>query len=489
MKATFLVSATVLMFIFALQSALADSTEDFLRAFHQNPKKMMDQLPSQVTIEGRIISRGSIDERKVEERIEQRETDKSDFDLFLFASPDKNNNADAIVDQPPAQNNLPQMEQQGLMKALVSVIPWTDSYWPLFSGMIGNRYADPSFPNTPHWQENRSYIDSHPAAAIAVSGDSEKIDSLSPAEKYDLAMGDKDFTLSGFAWAQGKRVNDLYGRVAKWMGICHGWAAAAHMNALYPPSPITVLSPSGIPITFHPQDIKALQSMLWANASSGTRFIGSRCKDSNPKKNSNGRIISPDCFDVNPGTWHQALIHQTGAQRRSLIIDSTFDIEVWNYPVSTYDYEYFNPQSLKTGTLKASAIPVASFKIDKFRDFRSATASFIVGIKMNVTYVMEIKPTRGQVTEPPTKTIRLIYDLELDDKFNIIGGEWYTNGHPDFLWTYSLGTQAAAPEDARLADEVWTLDLPVPPHWGEQSKSAARRGRPLFSFIRRLTGQ
>jgi hypothetical protein len=227
--------------------------------------------------------------------------------------------------------------------------------------------------------------------------------------------------------------------------------------------------------------------MLWANAAVPTRFVGNRCDVSKPAKNAYGRILDPGCFDTNPGTWHIGVVNQLGINQRPFVMDSTYDAQVWNFSVVSYKYRYFNPQFLQeTPVLADAVIPIERFTMDKFKEFRSPDTRYIVGIVMEETHVIEINPTRASRVEPPTKTERFIYDLELDANYNIIGGEWYSNGHPDFMWTFDKGAQALGFGEAPIVNDAWSLGSPVPASWTPVAQSSSGRGTPLFSFIRRL---
>jgi hypothetical protein len=327
-----------------------------------------------------------------------------------------------------------------------------------------------------------------PASVTIARGVVDEINNLSPAEKYDYVMGDWNFTLTNHGWAQGAAQHEKYGSVAKWMGICHGWSAAAHMLAPIPKDPVTVIATSGVPVTFYPQDIKALQSMLWANASPRTRFVGNRCNVPRPPKNNYGRIMDPKCFDSNPGTWHLTITNQLGINQRSFVMDSTFDLEVWNFAIAGYQYRYFNPETWKEGsTLRASVIPIGRYRVDKFRPYRSPNARYVVGVAMDVQYMNAVTPTRAHYEELPVKTIRYIYDLELDENMSVIGGEWYSNAHPDFIWTFDQGAQAMTNADQAILQDPWTPDISVPEHWTQSARQASGRGAPLYTFIRALT--
>jgi hypothetical protein len=378
------------------------------------------------------------------------------------------------------------LEARALTRTALPLQPWADSYWPMYKGIIGNRYADRSAPHAKTWLANHSHVISFPASSIIATGDQSRINALSPAEKYDYVVGDPTFSLTRFVWNQGASHYNRTGVVASWMGICHGWAAAAHMLVPVPEKPVAVPAPNGTPVTFYPQDVKALQSMLWANGNPKTRYLGWRCDVSRPPRNSYGRIMEYKCYDVNPGTWHIAATNQMGIHQRSMVFDATYDAEVWNFPLVGYQYRYFNPQTWEEGrTLRAAMVPIEKYRVDKFKQFRAPGTRYVVGVYMDVNHVGAINPTRASV-KAPIKTIRLIYDLELDANLNIVGGEWYSNAHPDFIWTFDKGAQASSHRDENIANDVWTLATPVPSHWGEIARSASARGTPLFHFVRRL---
>lgn len=227
--------------------------------------------------------------------------------------------------------------------------------------------------------------------------------------------------------------------------------------------------------------------MLWANSSVPTRFVGHKCTSANPPKNANGRILDPQCFDPNPATWHLAVVNQMGINKRPFVIDSTYDDQVWNFPLSSAKYRYFNSTTYEdTDVLAMAAVSIENIKTDYFRDFRSHETKYIVGVYMDLTYVVEVEPSRQNVSKNPTKTIRLIYDLELDKEYNVIGGEWYSNAHPDFLWTHDANAQATTREDSQLSAETWSNDSPVPTGWTMHASKASARGQPLFTFVKKV---
>lgn len=464
--------------------------------FHRDPLKAMNHLPAEIA-GAREIDRGPIDfdalndvtfseKMKLREQIMGRGRD----DFRYTANMGEKDQPQTLVDNEELVTNIYDMHKRGLMRAALDVAPWADSYWPTYKGIIAIRYADKGFPNAKEWLPNYSYFLNNPALSIFNSGDRNRINRLSPAEKYDLLVGDSSLTLTKYAWAAGKKYFDKYGYVEKWMGICHGWAAASHMLAANITSPVTVYSPRGTPITFYQSDVKALNSMLWANASPLTRFVGNRCKTPRPAKNEIGRILDDGCWDTNPGTFHLALTNQVGLNKRSFVIDTTYDAEVWNFAIVSYRMQYFNPQTLRPTPVPREAIlPMNKYSLDKFKEFRSPDAKFVIGVVLDLTHVNAVNPAHSTMTKDITKTLRYFYDLELDAKGNVIGGEWYTSAHPDFIWTFAPGSQARARADLEIDPREWMTSGPVPSHWTSAAQRASAAGIPLYSVIKRIVGQ
>lgn len=483
-----------IIFIFLTSWSYADSSiEARLRQFHQNPSLVMDQLP-EVVVGGKPIFRGFIDYDEIEKYSEEKNILRSRIQngsamykpWVVFADPD---DPKALVENGDIIKNIYQLDGLGLARFFLPVekSPWADSYWPMYKGIIGARYADPGFPKSNDWGENYAYIMSRPATGILASGDRGAVNNLSPAEKYDLLVGDSNLTLTRYAWNQGKRYFDRRGKVAKWMGICHGWSAAAHMLMPNITAPVTLRTQGGRAITFYQSDIKALNSMLWANASPLTRFIGQRCKKGRPVRNNIGRVIDPICYDNNPGTFYLALVNQMGRHKRSFVIDTTYDLQVWNFAVAGYATTYFNPQSLVPSVQVGKAIvPIEKFTVDKFKEFRSSSTKYVIGVVLDVTHVAASMPSHRISKKEPTKTLRYYLDLELDAGYNIIGGEWYQNAHPDFTWSYDVKAQAMGRGEYTIDPNEWQLENSIPETWTLAAQKASSYGAPLWAVIKKI---
>ncbi len=381
------------------------------------------------------------------------------------------------------------MDANNLASAALAETPWSDDYWPVYLGVLGHRYADPAFPESQTWKENHDYVLASPAAGVVASGVPGAVDGLSPSEKYDLLVGDRAGTLTAAMWAQGQDLLARTGKVETWMGICHGWSPASYMLAR-PRRTLSLASPDGaLALRFFPSDIKALASLLWASSGPALRFVGTRCDEKDPAKDENGRVLADACFDTNPGTWHLAVVNQVGAAGRALVMDATYDYQVWNQPVCGYEYHYWNPERMTFATDLADAtVRRADFKRDRFAKHRGAHYASVAGVAMRVRYVGETRPSHVETDDPGRDRIVVVdyfYDLELDSAGRIVGGEWYVNRHPDFLFNPAPGLHAVTPADA-FAIGAWHEGQGVPASWQGAAVRASAVGMPLGRIVERL---
>jgi hypothetical protein len=471
-----------------INATLAVFASDTPRFMNHHPAKQ-DTVGADIGVESLFSAVDIASKHYIDARDSQRKHITEPAGITTRAAIEAHDKPENLVDT-FQYNKLADMEQAGLMQATLDESPWSDDYWGIYKGILGARYADPSFPADSDWKVNMDYIRAHPSSAILTSGSAARINALSPAEKYDALVGDSGESLTRYCWAQGKYYYEANGSVEGWMGICHGWTPASYMLAR-PTQSVTLHTPNNVPIRFYPSDIKALASMLWANAAAPTRFIGGRCNDKDPATDpTTGRVTSNICFDNNPGTWHMAVVNQIGVSRRSMVMDVTFDYEVWNQPTYAYSYRYFNPQTLTyQNTLEAATVSMAAYTNDKFHAFRSPTSQFAVGIQMTVSYVVETQPDHSETDDSSRDAIRQVdyyYDLELDADKKIIGGEWYNNSHPDFLWTPGKTARAQTRYEP-AAGASWQQNSAIPQVWCDAAKQASsQQGSPLAVIVEAL---
>jgi hypothetical protein len=377
------------------------------------------------------------------------------------------------------------MKLTGFDQGNVATVPWAGDYWPMYQGGLGARYADPKFPRSESFKINYAYYLTN--YLKEPKADPEELQRLSPAEKYDLMLGDKQWSLTRSVWTEGKVYLDSAGKVETWFGICHGWAPAAFSI----PEPqkafdLDLNDGRGV-MRVYPHDLKGMISQLWAQASFDYNFLGGRCNDKNPKTDSNGRVISSECFDINPSTWHLALIHWLGKERQSFVLDATYDYEVWNQPIASYQLSYFNPENQKIGALKDSIIPYSDLKRDPYKKYRSPDTRYLVGVISRIQYVVEESASQSDSISDPLDrlvSVSYYYDLELDKDYNIIGGEWYQEAHPDMLWKPQRGSLAAVYGEERLP--VWDGLMPVPKEFFDLGVRGSAQKMPLSKILDKL---
>ncbi len=272
-------------------------------------------------------------------------------------------------------------------------VPWTDTYWPETDGGIANR-----------WQtgEHRGYHLHSQDELFDMSED--EIALLSPAEKYDLLVGNYQYTLTYRIQAQ-NGANE-----SAWAGLCHGWTPASmHYEE---PQPVVMYNPDGLVIPFGSADIKALltyfdgevvrndrypaASVPWATS---PRVMGSLCLNDDPHNEA--------CKDTNAGAFHIAMANQLGLRGEAFGIDATTTAEKWNQPVHAFYTELLGRRAPSEGASEHAVEELV--------------------VRSDVTWTVEVEPqwdpllgTAGH--EDVTKTYS--YTLELNEQGEIVGGQW-----------------------------------------------------------------
>jgi len=401
--------------------------------------------------------------------------------LQALEAPAPNDIARNLVDELKYET-LDALKEAGLEKAQLFSEPWSGWYWPLYEGGLAYRYADPAFPIGSNWTTIGDYLFNH----IGTS----PVHHLSPAEKYDLLLDDHDFTLTR-TMLQTAEDHSINGTVDAWIGFCGGWANAAMML----PRPLHSVTVTGVDgktqIEFRPSDIKALGTLLWANSASPARVAGTICEESPVSRDpSTARPLHNTCRDTNPATFHLAITHQIGVSQRSLLMDSDSGYQVWNQPISSYSYSYFNPITGQATSLENARILWNEFTSDPYKNFRALQTKYIVGVETKLTFIYENRPSSLATDSPEYDERRFPvykYDLELDNTGRIIGGEWYTRLHPDVLWITPVNTIPATQGDSLvIREEKWNPEQVLPPSWKKAAKISLERVQPLAAIVEQL---
>ncbi|MFM8313454.1 MAG: hypothetical protein ACKOA8_04150, partial [Deltaproteobacteria bacterium] len=183
---------------------------------------------------------------------------------------------------------------------------WSGDYWSMNSGLTSYRYSTEKAFEL-YQDAITSYLQpeewSQLWGSLPPNKWSEEVQKWSPSEKYDLLVGDENFTLTKEQKGEGADFVNSEGKVESWFGICDGWAPAS----VFVPTPnrsIKTLGARGVSIPWYPDDVRALASLAWSNGDYPNNFVGRRCEVTTPKVYKNGRISDEDCADTNPATFH-----------------------------------------------------------------------------------------------------------------------------------------------------------------------------------------
>jgi len=342
---------------------------------------------------------------------------------------------------------------------------WRSTYWPTYDDSIQAR-----------WQHTGNAMDD-----------------LSPAEKYDMAFNDwtpsEEFlALRPFdrnrpvpetdwdpayydqlgplashvsrnmgnrrdremAIESGGRPEDGEWDVETWWGLCHAWVPAA----LLEDRPLRPVTYNGV--TFEVGDMEAL--LIAAYNRAGASMIGGRCNvgggDDEVERDEHGRAVDVECRDTNPGAMHVILSNYLGMRNRGFAMDRTFDYEVWNQPIESFEVTRNEEITV------AEANELLGRTGDTYE--LNEDAATLYRIHSTVRWVTESHAsTVPSDTSRYTRSDYYTYILEVDADGRVIGGEWFGNSretHPDFLWDPQRLTRSSVPNlsinDVRMLIEM-----------------------------------
>lgn len=230
-------------------------------------------------------------------------------------------------------------------------------------------------------------------------------DLLSPAEKYDIFMGNYSYpTVEKVRNATSPRDND-------WSGICHGVSPAGLHHK--EPAVKAITNKDGITITFFSSDLKALVAYYYAKVSdSGITQIGKRCFLGKRMP-----FRGKGCNDVNPAALHIIMANRLGITKNGFIADIDRFKQVWNHVAVKFESKVLKYTKAQSGSAPGT--------------YRS------VQIESVVHYTGGVEPKKLPIlgTENAKWDLKTYkYTLDLDVKGKIIGGSWDSKQRPDFLW-------------------------------------------------------
>ena len=297
-------------------------------------------------------------------------------------------------------------------KAELESKPWRGAFWPDQAAGIAARWQW----RTPH---NFAYV---PPAKSEIAGLTQaEISRLSPAEKLDIYNGRFDYP----TFERERARTDA--RALPWEGLCDGLAVSQLLYA--EPKPVLMKGADGVSIPFGSADVKALLAYEKGVLQRPRQdVVGVQCTA--PDSAANARCKS----DMNAGTFHVVLANQVGVLGRAFLADVDWTAEVWNHVVYGYSTNVTAERAPSSG----------------------AAAGTEREILVETTVRLSLIREPAWAPEPANDDLdgyqKYAYALELDARGRIVGGEWLSEEHPDFLW--NVDPAEGAPEKLSLGIEA-----------------------------------
>jgi hypothetical protein len=237
-------------------------------------------------------------------------------------------------------------------------VAWAATYWPYYQDGINARWQgsaelspaekyDKAFGG---WEADEEFMSLKPFDNQTCEWDDAYYDALGPVAKWTAqnkgnwkahngrdddgdGISDKDeCEHRAHSETDGEEIENekRYDGVETWWGICHAWAPAALMEK----EPLKAVTRNGV--TFDVSDIKGL--LISQYDQTDAYMVGGRCNDVDEEieRDETGRITNADCRDLNAGTFHVIITNFLGVNKRGLVIERTWDYEVWNQPLVGY---------------------------------------------------------------------------------------------------------------------------------------------------------
>ncbi|CAI5738422.1 unnamed protein product [Hyaloperonospora brassicae] len=310
-------------------------------------------------------------------------------------------------------------------RAAYHVMPWPSSYWAMYLDSINYRWSSSNGPSATEKYATAFGVD--PSAMVSKVSQSTGV--ISKTSSNASCLTNEDCRIRGDGSVCARPGGETQGLcIPTWYGICHAWAPAS----LLEPEPNCAVEYNGV--TFQPMDIKALITEVYDGAKVATVFTGARFF--NPASaatfDTYGRFTDASRRDLGPGFMHVALANILGRFNASVVLDVSAGPEVWNQPV--YGYEVLTEMELTPSDAASRYFGVPTYPFNR-------DAQRMMYVETKVSWMAETFENGGLVSSGRATTYvkgkTYKYLLELDEAYNILGGEWVGESkadHPDFLW-------------------------------------------------------
>ncbi|MBC7532980.1 MAG: hypothetical protein H7318_15505 [Oligoflexus sp.] len=157
------------------------------------------------------------------------------------------------------------------------------------------------------------------------------------------------------------------------------------------------------------------------------------------------------CWDVNPATFHVALVQKVGKEGVGLVIDRTRTGQVWNQPVYSATFN-IAPLVALSDLMKEGNPALGTRDREAFRRNLAPGTKSIAVVNAKVLWISEPAEQKMDYTaafdKKHSKELSYDYLLEFDRNGHLIGGEWGTLAEtspkqvtPDFIFGFDKGSK------------------------------------------------
>ncbi|MBC7661897.1 MAG: hypothetical protein H7249_19570 [Chitinophagaceae bacterium] len=315
--------------------------------------------------------------------------------------------------------------------ASLSKLPWASDGWSSARGGASFR-----------WQlalneDSEEVEDLAPFIQYPI-GSTVDINKLSPAEKLDLYLGNKDWAFTKKERHRTLEQTNADGSkrstIPEWEGMMHAWSEASIQ--FDPVGPVTLKSKDGKTVTFEAQDMYSLLSLFVHEQAPKPEVLAALCNPADMQElaagagpysfeNSKQALRRRHCTPIDAAKFHLVLANQIGKLNEGFIIDRDHQGEIMNNPVVAYE-----TRIIEDATAKKLAE-------DQPRTLHLRTVLFLTA----ETTAAALDTSNDDY---PYDSESYDYEIDLDGKGNVVKGRWLSANNaeanaaiPDFMWKAS----------------------------------------------------
>jgi hypothetical protein len=249
--------------------------------------------------------------------------------------------------------------------------------------------------------------------AAASAGDAaaqQRLFTLAPTEKLDLAFGHFDFPATNQSLA---RTHNAKPKPRYWSGRCNGIATAS-LSAPEPFRVVDVIAKDGSHVRFHPNDIKAFLALAYDQPRTMT-IIGEVCTTVS--------FDAPQACSMNPAVLVLTVLDRIGLAKQSFLIDALPTVAKQYYAVASARVHAGEPRKIGHEPLDATVAAHVATLVDVDIEL-TLSSTTLPYARANVLDSKSPDGTRYERVGLVPVVMKYSATLALDADTELIGGMW-----------------------------------------------------------------